>query len=173
MNRDGKSESMKKRAAVRRYTVWMLFPVAGDYAFMVSETRGRSYAGELLLQWLTRSLQRESVTVDADGKKHESEWLNWKLEPRIDGDRLERILSESSDHTIRLRRHSISATGGRPTYDLELVQLGLKKTPIDKVADAISAMRQRSGKGTQYDRRQQAAQEIGRASCRERVCQYV
>src|SRR3546814_9020273 len=29
-----------------------------------------------------------------------------------------------------------------------------------KVADAISAMRQRSGKGTQYDRRQHAAQDV-------------
>ncbi len=160
MKRDGSSEPMSERAAVRRFSVWMVFPAAGDYAFMISETRGRTYVGELLLQWLTRTLQREAVTVSDKGKKNEGPWLNWKLEPRIDGHRLDGILSDSGNHAFKLRRHTVSAAGGRSSYDLELTQIGLKKTSVEKLLEVIMKMNDRRGKGNEKDRRKQAAKDV-------------
>jgi len=160
MGRDGSSEPMRERAAVRRFGVWIVFPSAGDYAFMISETRGRTYVGELLLQWLTRSLQREAVTVNEKGKKNEGPWLNWRLEPRIDGHRLDGILSDSGNHAFRLRRHTVTSAGGRSSYDLELTQIGLKKTSVEKLLDVIMKMNDRRGKGSEQDRRKQAAKDV-------------
>ncbi|MGM1030613.1 MAG: hypothetical protein ACQEWM_12215 [Actinomycetota bacterium] len=159
-SRDGTSEPMEKRAAVRTLHAWMIFPAAGEYAFLVSETRGRTYVGELLVQWLTRTLQRNSVSVNGQGKRTEEPWLNWQLEPQIDGERLDGLLHDSDDFTIRLRRRTVTASGGRASHDLELVQYGLKKTSTEKVLDVILKMHDRWGKGSEKSRREQAANDV-------------
>lgn len=158
--RDGSGEPMTKRAAVRRLYAWMIFPAAGDHALLVSETRGRTYIGALLVEWLTRTLQRNAVSLDDKGKRQEEPWLNWKLEARIDGARLDGLLNGSSNFAIRLRRKTVTATGGRSSYDLELVQYGLKKTPVDKVFGVIQAMYDRIGVGSETHRREQAAKDV-------------
>ncbi|MFK0402531.1 hypothetical protein ACIQTT_09400 [Microbacterium sp. NPDC090225] len=160
MSRGGASESMKQKAAVRQLRVWMVFPTAGDFAFMISETRGRGHAGELLLKWITRTLQRESVTINAKGKREEADWLHWKVEPRIDGSRLDGILQDSTDHSLRLKRRGVSSTGERGSLELELVQFGLKQTPIEKIAEAISKMAARRDSGSRAQREVEAAKDV-------------
>jgi hypothetical protein len=160
VSRDGTHQEIKKKAAVRRATVLLIFPRSGDLALMVSEVRGRNYAGERLLQWLTRRAQRAAVSSEADGKRSEEPWLNWKMEPQIDGDRLDGILQASSDHSLKLRRRTKSSAGGRGSYDLELVQFGLKQTKPEQVLEMLAKWADRLGSGTELDRRKQAAEDV-------------
>lgn len=160
VSRDGTHETIKRKAAVRRSVVLLVFPHRGDMAIMVSEVRGRGYAGELLVEWLTRRAQREAVSVDEKGNRKEEPWLNWRLTPRIDGNRLDGILSQSDNHAFKLRRRTINSRGGRGSYDIELVQWGLKKTNIEKVGDVLLRMAGRSGKGSETERRKAAAKDV-------------
>lgn len=160
VSRDGTHEPIKRKAAVRRSLVLFVFPLRGNMAVMVSEVRGRSYAGELLVQWITRRAQRSAVTVDDKGNRKEAPWLNWRLTPRIDGNRLDGILKDSANHAFKLRRRTVNAQGGRASYDIELVQWGLKKTPIEKVGDVLMKMAARSGQGSETDRRKSAAKDV-------------
>lgn len=160
-SRDGTTQSLKKKAAIRRSTVLLAFPKKGSEAFMVSETRGQSWSGEFVIQWITRTAQRANVVLDADGqRKDELPWLNWKITPRIDGDRLDGILKDSSEHTFRLRRQSVTAQGTRTSYDIELVQFGLKKTPVERVLDVLTNMAERKKQGTEAERRAAAAADV-------------
>ncbi len=161
--RDGSTESLKRKAAIRRSVVLLHFPKKGREAFMVSETRGRTWTGELVIQWMTRTAQRASVVKDSEGiRKEEAPWLGWKITPRIDGQRLDGILNGSSEHTLRLRRQAVNPQGTRTSYDLELVQFGLKKTPIQKVLDVLMAMAERKNEdaGTEAKRRAAAAADV-------------
>ena len=160
VSRDGTHEPIKNKAAVRTSTVILIFPKKGTMALMVSEVRGRNYAGEFLFQWLTRRAQRAVVTIDAKGNRKEDAWLNWKLVPQIDGNRLDGILSGSADHTLRLRRRTVSAAGTRSSYDLELVQFGLKKSPLTSLVKVLTDMAGRAGKGTAENRRKEAAKDV-------------
>jgi hypothetical protein len=160
VGRDGSHENIKKKAAVRRSSIVFDFPSRGSAALMISEVRGRSFAGELLLAWVTRTAQRATVSVDAKGNRKEEPWLNWRLKPQIDGERLDGILSGSAEHTIKLRRRGVSAKGSRASYDLELTQVGLKNTPISKVLDVLQAMADRRNKGTEFDRRAAAKKDV-------------
>jgi hypothetical protein len=84
------------------------------------------------------------------------------LTPRIDGDRLDGILNGSSEHTFKLRRQTVSAQGARKSYDIELVQLGLKKATIADVLKVLVSMSERKSKavGTPKDRRKSAAADV-------------
>ena len=57
------SQPMRGKAASRTYRLIFFFPTTGTKGIMISETRGMSHAGEILLQWLSVSNQREAVTV--------------------------------------------------------------------------------------------------------------
>ncbi|WP_368499989.1 hypothetical protein [Herbiconiux sp. A18JL235] len=160
VDRSGNHEPIKKKAAVRRSVVLLAFPTNGDMAVMVSEVRGRGFAGEVLMQWMTRRAQRAAVSLDEKGSRKEEPWLNWKLTPRIDGERLDGILIGSANHGFKLRRRTINAQGGRSSYDIELVQWGLKKTPIEKLGEALTKMAERSGKGSESERRKMAAKDV-------------
>jgi hypothetical protein len=158
-SRDGTQEPIKRKAAVRTSSVILLFPSKGDFAIMVSEVRGRTSAGELLMQWVTRTAQRGAFTETEKGKR-EDLWLNWKPLPRIDGQRLDGILNGSSEHAFRLRRKTLTAQGMRGGYDLELVQFGLKRTPVEKVLDVLMKMSARRQQGTEQERRAAAAADV-------------
>ena len=158
-SRDGTHEEMTRRAPVRRSTVVFAFPEKGGTAIMLSDVRGRNYAGQLLIQWLTRTAQRANVQVTEKGKKEEP-WLNWKLTPQIDGERLDGVLSGSSEHTLKLRRRYVNAQGGRASFDLELVQFGLKKTGKDAFLAVVLGMADRRNKGTEAARRAAAAVDV-------------
>lgn len=160
VSRDGTHQEMKNKAAVRRSNVIIEFPKSGEAALMVSEVRGRSYAGDLLIQWLTRTAQREMISVDGKGNRKEDDWLNWKISPRIDGDRLDGILTGSSDHTLKLRRKTVNASGARTSYDIELTQIGLKTTTVQRLLDVLTAMANRRTTGTENDRRAAAAKDV-------------
>lgn len=159
-SRDGTLETMSRRAAVRTSTVIYVFPVEGDYALMLSEVRGRTFVGESLTHWITRRAQRDAVQVDEDDNKSEGPWLNWKLEPRIDGERLDGILNNSADHSLKLRRSTVGSGGTRSTYDIELVQFGLKQTTTERFLEVLMAMSHRIGHGTEAERRAAAASDV-------------
>lgn len=160
VSRDGTHEPIKNKAAVRRSTVILIFPKKGSMALMVSEVRGRNYAGELLIEWLTRRAQRAVVSVDAKNNRKEDPWLNWKLTPQIDGQRLDGILNGSADHTLRLKRRTVTPAGTRASYDLELVQFGLKKSPLSSLVKVLTDMAARAGKGTADHRRAEATKDV-------------
>ncbi|MBD8218105.1 hypothetical protein IFU40_05570 [Microbacterium sp. CFBP 13617] len=158
--RDGQEEPIRRKAAVRRSWVVLAFPRKGDRALMVSEVRGRTFAGVELFELLTRTAQREKVRQDEKGNKTEDPWLNWKLTPCVDGDRLDGILNGSSDHAIKLRRNTVNAQGNRGSYDIELVQFGLKSTPIERLTQVILDMAHRKGSDTEEARRRAAAADV-------------
>jgi hypothetical protein len=160
VSRTGQHEDIKNKAAVRRSTVIIDMPLTGEYGIMVSEVRGRSYAGDVLFEWLTRTAQRAVVSIDDKGNRKEEPWLNWKLEPRIDGERLDGILSNSSDHTLKLRRRSVNSQGTRNSWDMELTQMGLKQTPVEKLLEVLMNMAARRKSGTELERRREAAKDV-------------
>jgi hypothetical protein len=159
--RAGKQEPIKKKAAVRTFSVAFIVPSNGDAALMVAEVRGRfSSVGEILLQWMTRSAQRANATVDAKGNTNEDAWLNWKPTARIDGDRLDGILNGSSEHKFTLKRQTVSAQGIRGGTEIELIQMGLRKASITDVGAVLMRMAGRKGKGTETARRKAAADDV-------------
>lgn len=160
VSRDGTHEPIERKAAVRGMQVVLLFPTSGAAAIMLSEVRGQTYVKELLIKWLTRRAQHAAVTINEDNRKVVGPFLNWHLTPQIDGARLDGILGESADPSFRLRRRGVSATGTRSSYDLELVQWGLKKTPVERVFGAILAMAERRGSTTELERRKAAAADV-------------
>jgi hypothetical protein len=160
VSRDGTHEPIERKAAVRGMQVVLLFPQVGPMAIMLSEVRGQTYVGELLIKWLTRRAQHAAVTVNADNRKIVGPFLNWHLTPMIDGARLDGILGHAADPSFRLRRRGVSAAGTRTSYDLEVVQWGLKKTTAEKVFDTILAMAARKGSTTELDRRKAAANDV-------------
>ena len=54
----------------------------------------------------------------------------------------------------------MNAQGTRGSYDLELVQLGLKSTPIEKLTQVLLDMLHRKGSGTEIERRKAAAADV-------------
>ncbi|WP_375404861.1 hypothetical protein [uncultured Amnibacterium sp.] len=158
--RDGSLEDARGRAAIRTSTVLLVFPTAGEHAFMVSEVRGRGSAGVLLMDWVTRLAQRAAVSYDEGGIRTELPWLNWKPTPRIDGERLDGILERSSNFSFTLRREAVSSTGERKSYDIEVVQYGLKKTPVEAVLNVLMKLSSRKHSGTEAQRRVAAAADV-------------
>jgi hypothetical protein len=159
-SREGDRESIKGKAAVRDSTVIFIFPQEGPYAFMVSEVRGRSYGGERLVQWLSRTTQRDAITFDGAGNKLEAPWLNWNIEPQMDGERLDGILSGSANFAFKLRRRTLNAASQPGSYDLEVVQFGLKQKPIERVLEVLMNIANRAGVGTEAERRARAAEDV-------------
>jgi hypothetical protein len=157
--REGDRSSLKKKAAVRESWVVFAFPPKGASGLMLSSVRGRTYAGEQLLGWVTRTAQRSNVTVTEEGVKVD-DWLNWKIVPCIDGDRLDGILNGSSDHALKLRRKGISAQGKRQTTDLEFVQYGLKRKGTKELLDVLTRIASRRNTGTVSERQGEAAKDV-------------
>ena len=159
LSRNGERSDMKRKAALRRSLVMLTFPTAGDYVFMTSEVRGRSFSGEMIISWMTRLAQREAFSETEAGKR-EDDWLYWKAVPRIDGQRLDDILTDSSNYTLKLRRQGPRGEGMYDSGTLEVVQYGLKRTPITAFRDAITKMAQRKDEGSAQARGKLAAKDV-------------
>lgn len=139
LSRDGSPRlELKQKAAARAYRVAFLVPPHGVRAVMVSETRGRSTAGEALMHWLRVRNQHEAVTFAANGDREEAPFVRWSVEPLFDENRIDDILSESSDHAVTFKRLATDAASNPNGGYLRLTQQGI---PVSKMADLKATIR--------------------------------
>lgn len=161
LDNGGAPRPMDGLAASRTFRVWFLVPPSGKVAYMVSEVKGQSFAGEALLDRLRVENQRAVCSVRG-GDLLVGHFVRWRHEPLFDGSRINDIFNGADNFEIELRRVGHTRTGAPTSGDVKITEYGLDSAA--RVQQAVGAVRgwwQNRANGTKQARSEQAARDLG------------
>lgn len=153
------SQPMRGKAASRTYRLIFFFPTTGSKGIMISETRGVTHAGEILLHWLSVTNQRESVTVTDGSLVQNKSWDRWKQHPMIDEDRLASIKTGASNVELQVTRRKKSGAPNSGRLAVSEKDLSIKK--VDAAFDLILHWFAERTVGTKDERKLAGAFAVG------------
>ncbi len=157
----GAPRPMTGLAASRTYRVWFLVPPGGTVAYMVSETKGQSFAGEALLDRLRVENQRAACSVRGTDLQV-GNFVRWRHESLFDRTRIDDIFNGADNFEIELRRVGHTPTGAPSSGDVKITEYGLDGAA--RIQQAVAAVRgwwQNRGNGSKQARSERAARDLG------------
>lgn len=156
----GAYSPMTGKAGGRGYRLWLIFPETGKAAVMVSEVKGRTHVGEVLMHWLRCMNQREAVTFDASGNRTEKAWIRWAANPMFDPDRFAAIASEASNFSLTLRREGKKSDGGPDEGTVKVTETGLSVERIGGVMAVMLNWWNNRQSGSKGERSRKGAEQV-------------
>lgn len=157
-DREGGRISMKGLAGTKKFRVSIYWPEEGPYAGVVGETRGRTHVVARLCQLISvQNARRAAAKYEADPAASDSDeiaWVKWWPTAITDPERVAEVIDKGQQISVRLRRGSALAKGGRGSGELELTQSGIaleKKQLLTKVV--LGWLAKKSGKAVGSDER--------------------
>jgi hypothetical protein len=161
LSADNSPRPMDGLAAARTFRVWFIVPPSGTVAYMISETKGQSYAGTALLDRLRVENQRAACTPQGTGLDV-GHWVRWKFEDLFDGSRIDDIFRKGENFELEVRRVGHAPSGAPRSGMVKITENGLGGGA--RVQDAIAAVRgwwNNRGSGTALARSERAARDLG------------
>jgi hypothetical protein len=152
--------SMHGLAAARTYRVWFLVPPIGTTIYMISETKGQSFAGEALVDRLRVENQRQACTPNGAALDVDR-WIRWKYEPLFDGQRIQDIFNGADEFELKVRRVSHSPGGAPQSGTVTITENGLSHGNTQGAIAAVRGWWNDRRAGTTVSRSERAARDIG------------
>ena len=161
VSQDGSEDvRMLRKAAVRTFRIWFIFPKAGHDGFVVAETRGRTQVAEVLTHWLKVQNQHAAATFNGEGERSEGPWVRWRVASVFGDDRIDSVLKEGHDHAVTLKRRRVDPASNRVSKDLILTKQGLPMSKREALRGIIRNWWEQRKGGISDDKRQEAAESL-------------
>lgn len=162
LSRDNRPpEALTGRAPARQYPVSFHVPRKGKTAYMVSATKGRTYVGEVLLHRLRVENQRAVCSLDKNDALVEKPFIRWSSAPLFDPGRIDAIIAQGKNHTLTVTGTGTAPDGAPIPQTLRITQQGIPVTRMDDLTAIIRNWWKRRNKGSQKERSEQGAAELG------------
>lgn len=142
MRTDGQPDlPLDDAAPSRHYNAVLYLPRAGDRALLLSEVKGRTFAGMMLM----KRLSVEAARAAASGPDQD-DWIRWMPVAVFDEARIDAVLSDGSLDGIRLTRTAQTVGGARKTKALTLTQDGVPAGREKTARDLVKGWLRRAGR---------------------------